>query len=183
MTTPQPTGKPNARMRQSVGDMVRSMAVVLAVVGAILLVTWRPDPDPVRVVDVAPLALIATAQSDFPILVPALPQLRPTSVRWQPTPESAERSVWHVGYVTEGDNYLQITQSVADNPTFLAAETDNGAVADLLVINGQDWQYFEAESGNSLLHMSDGVTTVVQGTGTRADLIAAVESLKPVTTD
>ena len=38
-------------MRQTVGDMVRSMGLVLALIAVILLVTLRPQPDAVKVVD------------------------------------------------------------------------------------------------------------------------------------
>lgn len=155
------------------------MAVVLAVVGALLLVTWRPDPDPVRVVDIDPLVIVATAQADYPIVVPALPGLRPTSVRWEPTEESGEIAVWHVGYVTEGDQYLEITQSTASDPLFLERETGNGEISGLIEIDGQQWQYFTADTGNSLVGLLDGVTTIVQGTGTESELTQAVRSLTP----
>ena len=166
-------------MKQTVGDMVRSMAVVLAVVGALLLVTWRPDPDPVRVVDIDPLVIVATAQADYPIVVPTLPGLRPTSVRWEPTEESGEIAVWHVGYVTEGDQYLEITQSTASDPLFLERETGNGEISGLIEIDGQQWQYFTADTGNSLVGLLGGVTTIIQGTGTESELTQAVRSLTP----
>lgn len=166
-------------MKQTVGDMVRSMAVVLAVVGALLLVTWRPDPDPVRVVDINPLVIVATAQADYPIVVPTLPGLRPTSVRWEPTEESGEIAVWHVGYVTEGDQYLEITQSTASDPLFLERETGNGEISGLIDIDGQQWQYFTADTGNSLVGLLGGVTTIIQGTGTESELTQAVRSLTP----
>ena len=155
------------------------MAVVLAVVGALLLVTWRPDPDPVRVVDIDPLVIVAIAQADYPIVVPTLPGLRPTSVRWEPTEESGEIAVWHVGYVTEGDQYLEITQSTASDPLFLERETGNGEISGLIDIDGQQWQYFTAGTGNSLVGLSGGVTTIVQGTGTESELTQAVRSLMP----
>ena len=60
VTEPQPTGRPNARLKQSVRDMVLSMAVVIAVVGAILIVTHRPAPEAVKPVD-ATMALTAAA--------------------------------------------------------------------------------------------------------------------------
>jgi len=166
-------------MKQTVGDMIRSMAVVLAVVGALLLVTWRPDPDPVRVVDIDPLVIVATAQADYPIVVPTLPGLRPTSVRWEPTEESGEIAVWHVGYVTEGDQYLEITQSTASDPLFLGKETGNGEISGLIDIDGQQWQYFTAGTGNSLVGLLGGVTTIIQGTGTESELTQAVRSLTP----
>ena len=90
VTAPQPTGRPNARLRQSVGDMVRSLAVVLVVVAAILVVTWRPKPDAVKPVDPATAVTLVTMQKDFP---PLIPQNLPsgwvlTSARFEPTAKS-----------------------------------------------------------------------------------------------
>src|SRR6056297_602074 len=121
VTTPEPTGRPMRGLRQSVGDMLRSMVVVLAVVGAILLVTWRPQPDPIREVPVEPVAIFATAQADFTVLVVDTPhggQVK--SVRWESTPESVGEWVWHGGDVTPGEQYLQLGQSLADSASYLA---------------------------------------------------------------
>jgi hypothetical protein len=161
--------------------MIRSMAVVLAVVAAILLVTWRPAPDPVREVLVEPTLIVAAAQADYPLETPTIPGLRPTSVRWEPTAESEGIMVWHVGYVTDTDQYLQVSQSTAANPQYLIAQTGGGEVADVVVIDGAEWQYFTSEEGNSLINFDNGVTTIVYGTGSESDLIRAAQSLKPFT--
>ncbi len=181
VSDPVPTGKSNARMRQTVGDMIRSMAVVLAVVAAILLVTWRPAPDPVREVQVEPTLIVAAAQADYPLEILTIPGLRPTSVRWEPTAESEGIMVWHVGYVTDTDQYLQISQSTAANPQYLIAQTGGGEVSDVVVIDGTEWQYFTSEKGNSLINFDNGVTTIVYGTGSESDLISAAQSLEPFT--
>lgn len=178
MTEPVPTGKSNARMRQTVGDMVRSMAVVLAVVAALLLVTWRPDPDPVRVVDTATIMTVASNRAPFPILVPTLDDLRATSVRWEPTNESGDVPVWHIGYVTPDDHYLQLTQSNVAEPKYLEEQTLNGEIVELIAIDGSEWQLYRAGDETALVNMSDGVTTVVRGTGSKESLVAAVQSLE-----
>lgn len=178
MTDPVPTGKSNARMKQTVGDMVRSMAVVLAVVAALLLVTWRPDPDPVRVVDTVPITNLAVSRAEFPILVPTLDDLRATSVRWEPTRESGDVPVWHIGYVTPQDQYLQITQSTVSEPEYLEEQTLQGEITDIVSINGSEWQTYIAENETALVNMDNGITTVVRGTGSQADVIKAVESLE-----
>lgn len=178
MTDPVPTGKANARMKQTVGDMVRSMAVVLAVVAALMLVTWRPDPDPVRVVDTVPITNLAVTRAGFPILVPTIEGLRATSVRWEPTLESGDVPVWHIGYVTPEDQYLQITQSTVSDPDYLEEQTLQGEIADIVSINGSDWQTYVADNETALVNMDDGITTVVRGTGSQADVMKAVESLE-----
>ena len=119
VSAPIPTGKPNARMGQTVSDMVLSLAIVLGVIGAIMLVTWRPTPDPVREIDPIPLLAFANSQADFPVLVPQIAGLRATSARWEPTKYSQNDPVWHVGYVTAEEEYLEITQSAASNEEYV----------------------------------------------------------------
>lgn len=177
VSAPEPTGRPNARMRQTVGDMVRSMAVVLAVVAAILLVTWRPQPDPVREVPVEPVLLIAQTQASFDVLLPDQQGLRATSVRWEPTEESGGERVWHVGFVTPEEEYLQVSQSTAASPQFLLEQTANGEPVGSVSIDGQQWQQFSYDGRNSLVALDGGVTTVVSGTGSMQSVEQSAASL------
>ncbi len=160
--------------------MVRSMAVVLAVVAAILLVTWRPQPDPVREVNVDQLLVVAVAQADFDVVVPGIPGLRPTSVRWQPTAESKDEMVWQVGYVTETDEFLQVTQSRSDSSKFLLVETVRGVPLGSVAIDsvvGEDWTEYRSDTSTAFVSMNNGTTTIVRGTGSREVILSGVESL------
>jgi hypothetical protein len=151
-------------MRQTVGDMIRSMVVVLAVVAAILAVTWRPKPDPVRTVDITQALVTARSSADFPVEVPSLPDLRATSVRWEPTEDSEGTWVWHLGYVTSSDAYLQVSQSRAVGDAFLAEQTAGGDPGERVMIAGDQWQVFTAPERTSVVRVDDGVTTIVSGT-------------------
>ena len=70
MTEISPTGRPNPRLRQSAGDMVRSLALVLGVVAVILIVTLRPQPDAVKVIDYQSELSVARAQAGYAVLAP-----------------------------------------------------------------------------------------------------------------
>lgn len=177
VSTPVPTGARNARMRQTVGDMVRSLAVVLGVIGLIMLLTWRPNPDPVREVDPLPQFSLASAQADFPVVVPDIEGLRATSVRWEPTQYSREVPVWHVGYVTSGDEYLEITQSSASNEEFLENELIGIVGEGEKSISNENWLIFDGPDSRALVNVTPEVTTVVSGTVTLPELEAAVSSL------
>jgi hypothetical protein len=177
VTMPVPTGKRNARMRQTVGDMVRSLAVVLGVIGLIMLLTWRPTPDPVREVDPLPQFSLASGQADFPVVIPDLEGLRATSVRWEPTQYSRDEPVWHVGFVTEGDEYLQITQSSASNEEYLKNELTGIFPEGEKLISNENWLVFEGPDSRALVNVTPEVTTVVSGTVTLPELEAAVNSL------
>lgn len=174
VTTPQPTGRPNARMRQSVGDMVRSLAIVLLVIGAIMLVTWRPQPDAVRVVPIDQQLILAKMQADFDVLVPVglADDWRSTSVRWEPTEASGVAPVWHVGYVSPTEEYLQFTQISAgasstdpESTSFIAEQTLSGSPTATVTLNGEQWQRWESSERLSLVRVTGSDVTVVSGTG------------------
>ena len=164
-------------MRQTVGDMVRSLAVVLGVIGLIMLLTWRPSPDPVREVDPQPLFSLASGQANFPVVVPEIEDLRATSVRWEATQYSRDEPVWHVGYVTAEDEYLEITQSAATNEEFLKNELIGLIAEGEETIANESWLVFEGPDSRALVNVTPEATTVVSGTVTMPELEAAVNSL------
>ncbi len=145
--------------------MARSLAVVMAVVGVVLLVTWRPQPDAVKVVDVDPFFALASDQAAFePLRVPpALDGYQPTSARWQATEASQGEPVWFVGYVTPSGGYLQISQSVASDEDFVREQTANGIAEGPSEIDGVTWERYATDERRSLVRQGDA-TTVVSGT-------------------
>lgn len=177
----QPTGRPNARMRQTIGDMVRSMAVVLAVVAVIVLFTLRPHPDPVKVVPTAPVVAVAAAAGAFPVSEPTnLPDgWRATSARWEPTQASGDAPVLHLGYVTPSEQYAQVTQSTASSDRYLAEQTDKALATGSKDIAGTVWQTYERKARRSLVHSSGGVQTIVSGSAPWEELAILAASLQP----
>jgi hypothetical protein len=178
VSEPQPTGRRTRPMRQTVGDMIRSMVVVLAVVAAILIVTWRPKPDPVRTVDITQALVVAQSTADFTVEVPAIPDLRLTSARWEPTEASEGIPVWHLGYVTPADQYLQVSQSRAMGESFVAEQTAGGEPGDTVSIAGQEWRVFSAPERTSVVRVNDGVTTIVSGTDALDQVLTAAGTLR-----
>ncbi|MCX6424026.1 MAG: DUF4245 family protein [Actinobacteria bacterium] len=178
MTTPKPTGRPNARMRQTVGDMVRSMGLVLALIAVILLVTLRPQPDAVKVVDPTQVLISARALAPFAVEIPqGLAGYQVTSARWQETSASAGDPVLHLGYVTPGTEYVQFSQSAADNPKFIDEQTAGGILTDQVTLDGQIWQHYESPERRSLVRTVNGVTTVISGTTAQGELERVASSL------
>ena len=153
-------------MSQTVGDMVRSLAVVLAFVAIILVITLRPQPDPIKKVDVAPILSVARAQAEFPILIAGAGSSAyvPTSVRWEPTDATKPDPVWHIGYVTPEDQYVEISESATASERFIPEQTGKGIPLDPVVIDGVTWQRFESEQRRSLVRVEPNLTTVVAGT-------------------
>jgi hypothetical protein len=173
----RPTGRPNARLRQTVRDMVISLVVVFAAIAAVMLVTWRPTPDPVRVIDPTPVLAQARAQADYPVLYPAGLDAawRPTSARWEVTPASAPEPAWHVGLVTPDDAYAQIGQSATDDPAYVAGQVGAAEPAG----EWQGWLRYDAVDQRALVRVDGGVTVVVSGTAPWPTIQLLAERLSP----
>jgi hypothetical protein len=178
----RPTGRRNARLGQTVWDMVRSLALVLLAVAAVLLFTWRPQPDAVKVVDPTPVLIEARIEAPYPVLYPADLDAawRPTSVRWEVTPASSPDLAWHVGFVTPTDAYAQIGQSATDSSAYIAEQTGGGEIVSV----GGEWQRYEGrgaqgEMNRSLVRVLGGVTVVVSGTAEWEELQVVADRLSP----
>ena len=168
-----------SRLRHSIGDMVRSLAVVLGIVAVILILTHRAQPDPVKVVDPQPVLAVARMQADFPVVMPeAVAGLRPTSVRWEPTPKSDGQPVWHVGFLTGEGEYVQVSQSTASDPAFIAEQTVDARPDGTVAVGGQTWQIWRGANRTSLVLGSSDVTTIVSGTVDDASLMRFAASLR-----
>lgn len=180
-TMPTPTGRRTAQLRKTAFDMLRSMAVVLALVFVIVLLAWRPLPEEVRVIDPVPVIDAAAMQADFTVQVPEGldEQWRPTSARWEPTQESGDLPVLHIGYVTPSDQYAQLSQSREASEQYLGEQTSGGAPVGTREVDGIVWQEWQAPDRLSLVQIEDGVTTIVSGTGTVAELESMARVLAP----
>lgn len=174
----RPTGRPNARLGQTVRDMVLSLIVVLGVVGLIIAITWRPEPEAVKRVEVAPLLAVASQQAAYPVIDPSrIEGFVPTSVRWEPTAASLGVPVWHVGGVYRDDAYLQVAQAATLEPDVVVDQTVSGQPTGSVDIGGAMWEQRESADRRSLVLQRDGVTTIVSGTVPWEDLIAVVDRL------
>jgi len=173
----RPTGRPNARLRQTVRDMVLSLAVCLAAIGVIMLITWRPAPDPVRVVDPTPLLLQARIEADYPVLYPADLDAawRPTSARWEVTEASMPDAAWHVGFVTPDEAYAQFGQSASADPDYVASQVGGAQPAG----EWQGWLRYDSTDQRALVRIDGAVTTVVSGTAPWPTLQLLAERLSP----
>jgi len=170
-------------LRKSARDMVLSMGVVLALVAVIVALSWRPAPDPIRVVDPAPVVAAAAATADFTVRSPVglSERWRPTSARWEPTAASGAVPVLHIGYVTPSDEYAQVSSARMDFAPYLAEQTGRGVAEGPAQIDGVTWVRMSGENGDrSLVLVEDGVTTVVFGSADWAELTELAGALRPV---
>ncbi len=178
----QPTGRPNARLRQTAWDMVRSMAVVLVVVFVIVLLAWRPEPEAVKVVETGPTIALAAREAQFPVVAPSdlSDGWRATSVRWEPTEESRSERVLHIGYVTPADEYAQVSVAPVADEDYLDEQTSAGSPTGTQAVGDATWQRWETDERRSLVLVDGSTATVVSGSADWAELIVLAESLEPV---
>jgi len=167
-------------MRQTIGDMVRSMLVVLAFVVVLLLVTHRGQPEAVKVVDTTSAVTRASMQAQFPIAVPTglSDGWRPTSARWEPTVKSVADPVLHIGYVTPDDAYAQVSQSSNSTDRYTAEQTDGGIPVGTQAVGDVTWERWEHGDRHSLVRIANGTTTIVSGGASWDELIALAASLR-----
>ena len=108
---------------ETVGDMVRSLGLVLAAVAVILLITLRPRGEGIRTVDYRSTLAQARVGAPYALVEPAGlgDRWRPTSVYFDPPARSGMPGVttWHVGFVTP-------------DGTYAAFEQTNGSATDML---------------------------------------------------
>ena len=162
--------------------MVRSMALVLVVVGILVWLSRSSQTEQVKAVDTAPLLAVAVATAPFPVVMPSSTTgLTPTSVRLEPTEESRPEVVWHVGFVTDDTQYLQLSQSKATNASYVDEQTASGRVGETVQVGGRGWTRYETPDRRSLVSTAGGVTTIVSGTVAWPRLEAFAASLAPQT--
>ncbi len=168
------------QLPKTVRDMALSMGIVAGIIFLVLLLTWRPQPDPVRAVDPGPAAQTAQIVADFPLVLPRVPAgWQATSARFEPTEESDELPVWFTGWVGPGDQYVAVVQSENDTESFIEEQTLDGLPAeDAPPTPG--WQPLTGNDQRSLVRTAGGVTTIVTGTLPWPELIAFRDSLRPL---
>ncbi|WP_130014316.1 DUF4245 domain-containing protein [Serinicoccus sediminis] len=189
-TAQGPPAAPDRRRQRlasySVRNMVYSTLLVLAVVLVWWSLTYNPDEQEPRRVEVGATASYAVAQADWPVWVPDLGEdWSPTVVWFEPL---AEVPTWHVSYVTPQGEYLALHQAADVNQAWqdeVLAGAEQVGETDLAGPTGEHtWQVWEADSGNAengwLLgpQDTDGSTVVVHGTADEAEAVELLAGLQ-----
>lgn len=155
---PAPAPKrPRKRGRESAGDMVRSLGLVLLLVVALWFLARPPgsDAQPVRTVD--PTSDLAGLQQAAPgVPVPHLP------TGWRATSSTLDPDGLRIGWLTPAGQYAEYAASRA--PGFLADITGHGRQVGTYAAGGSTWmQYADAEEHTTLVRLAAGRTVAVGG--------------------
>ena len=183
-TAPPATDDPPAsarvnRGRKTAGDMVRSLALVLVLVGVIVAFNVADQPDRVvQQVDYPAALEEARAVATYDVIGPD-----PVPDGWQVTSARTERSGggvgWHVGLVTSTEEYAALEQSDGDRRALLDTVAAGARPAGTVDVAGQSWRRLEGgdPEERALVRSVDGVTTVVAGSAPWSQLQTLAGSL------
>ena len=169
---------------ESVGDMVRSLGIVLVIV----VVVWffaqasPSDKKPERVID--PMDDVRS----FTQLVPTAPVPGLLPARWRSTVSAYDPSPdrLRVGYLTPGNHYTEydaVSGPSAASAAFVADLTDNGLAGRSGDVSGRPGVLYRDAKGRESLVRTVGQVTVVVGSlrsnAPLAELTALAASLRP----
>lgn len=171
-------GVAGMRGKQTVRDMVLSMAVIGAVVAVIYVFVPHGGTDPVRPVGYRVELGQARRAAPYPVAAPAgLPGgWRATSVRYDGSdPKNAH---WHLGFIDPENQYAAVEQSNGDSAQFILDTTQSSAPAGSQAVSGATWQRYDGGRYRALVERRAGATTVVLGTAPYSQLAQLAAALR-----
>jgi Protein of unknown function (DUF4245) len=181
-TEPQvpPAPAPRARGRETVGDMVRSMALVLVVVAVVVLLTLRHEPgEKVTRVDFSEMLAQARSAASYDVLAPV-----GLDKAWIATSARADSEgnavTWHLGFVTPDGHYAAVEQSDGSAAGLLAEHVQGASRSGTRTVLGVPWQQLVGgqPEPRALETRGTGVTTLVTGNASFAELAQLAGALR-----
>ncbi|NAZ81923.1 DUF4245 family protein [Kineococcus sp. R8] len=162
-----PRGVPRpARGGGNVRSMVISMAVILGIVMAVVLLLPRPNSIQQPAADVPNAASGGVRTLSFTPPVPL------GLDGWEATSAEVNRSTddirtWHVGYRTAAGKYVSIEVARDVTPAWQRAQIAGGSADGEQTIDGETWQRFlqPERDRHSLVREQGGVTVIATGEG------------------
>lgn len=167
---------PKKRGRETAGDMLRSLGLVLIIVVALWFFAQPPasDEQAIRVVD--PSSAVAAFAAD----VPAAPVPEGLPEQWRPTSATVldALSGLRIGYVTPGGRYAEYAASTLPEGEYVPQITGPGATRlGQVEIDGLDWEQYRDGDGSLSLVRSYGPVVVAVGTLRSSATLDELETL------
>jgi hypothetical protein len=164
----------------SLGDMLRSILVIgVLLLGLAAVGYWfqvKPD-NTVEAVDYVTAAEEARGDAAFDVLAPSsLPKgWKATTVRY----ESGERGQWHLGVLTDQDEYIGLEQTGIGTQRAIERFAPKTEATGKATVGGQSWQVRQSGRGENTLVREDGdITIIVTGTADLATIKDYAETLR-----
>jgi hypothetical protein len=166
----------STRGNPSMGDIIRSMAVigliVLGLYGFGKLFTQEPE-SPTPAIDYATIVDQARPAAKFELLAPSsLPK------GWQANGASLNIDWWHLGVVTDDDEYIGLEQVTSGTRRAVERFADGSKADGTAEIDGETWSIREGpQDRTTYVRREAGVTTLVVGTTSRSVIEKYISSL------
>lgn len=181
---PQPSQPPQPPVRrrggQSAGDMLRSLALVLLVVGLVFVFTVRDPPDdPGPEIGYRQQLAQTRAVAPYDVLAPV-----GLGARWKATSARGGQDggsvTWHLGLVSPAGDYAAVEQSDGPVRGFLDEHVAGAGRAGAVSVGGRTWQRLTGGTpdDHALLLPDPDVTTLVTGSASFDELRALARSLR-----
>ena len=170
------SGTGSSRGNPSMGDIARSIGVLGAIILALFLVgrlvTVTPD-QPTRSIDYREAVESSRTVAEFDLYAPrSLPQgWRATSVRF-------EENTWHLGVVTDEDDYVGLEQVATSTKRAIERFANGSRARGETDIIGDTWSLRTGPRDDLTYVRRDGdITIVVTGTASRPVMERYISSL------
>ena len=175
-----PAPAPRGRGKQTVGDMVRSLLVVLVLVFVVVALNAQDDSgEKLQPLDYSGTLAQAQDTAPYDVLAPiGLPDSWvPTSAR---TGRDGDAVTWHLGLVTPAGDYAGVEQSDGDPEALVADVADGGDDSGTVTISGLRWRKVDGgrPEKHALVLDGEAVTTVVAGGASWSELETLARSLQ-----
>lgn len=161
--TPQRAAEAPARRkrgRETAGDMIRSLGLVLVLVVVVWYLAQPPKSDEQRLRVVDPTSDITALQA----AAPGIPVPGPLPTGWRPTSSTPTAGSLRVGYVTPQDQYAEYAASTTASPDFVADMSGKGAPVGAFQVGDVAWQQLrDADGHDTLVRVVAGRTVLVGG--------------------
>ncbi|MET9697977.1 DUF4245 domain-containing protein [Streptomyces sp. NPDC006529] len=164
--------------KQTIWDMVRSLAVIGVVVGGIYLAVPHDDKaDPTVVVDYRIETLTARRAAPYPVGSPV-----GLGKEWRATSVTYDRraaNAWHLGLLDPRGQYAAVEQSSDTSQKYVEKVTQKaGATGATQRVGELTYERWDGPKYDALVRREQGYVTVVTGTGSfeeLGELAAALE--------
>ena len=161
-SAPVPTPAKKQRGRESAGDMLRSLGLVMIIVVALWFFAQPPKSDAQKVRPVDPTQQVL----DFTRTASGAP-VPHTPPGFTSNVAVVDPDGLRIGYVTAAKQYAEIAETTGPSTAFVARQSAKGAVVGTVDVAGAPWQQLRSADGLVSLSKVFGRVTVVVG-GLRA---------------
>lgn len=174
-------GVAKQRGKQTVRDMVLSIAVIGVVVAGVYVFIPRSGHDPVHPVSYRVELEQTRGVAPYPVAAPAGlgRQWRATSVWYDGS--NARSAHWHLGFIDPEGQYASVDQSNAHPAGFISSVTQQSHRTGAQSVAGATWARYSGGRYRALARTTAGAhggTTVVFGTAPYAQLATLAGALR-----